>query len=326
MSSEAYDVVVIGGGPGGYPAAIRARQLGLRVALVEREHLGGICLNWGCIPTKALLRTAEVHHLASHASDYGLSIERVDVDLPSVVKRSRKISKRLNTGVKHLLKKNGVDVFDGRGRLGGSGRQVVVESADGGVQELATGAVILATGARARVLPGLEPDGQRVWTYKEAMVPETLPRRLLVVGSGAIGIEFASFYRELGAEVTVVEALPRILPVEDEEISGLAHKQFTKRGIAIHVGATVSSLEHGTDDVTATIETSEGEKRVETFDRVILAIGIVGNVEGPGTRGHRCPGRSDAHRDERVDGDRGTRRLRDRRRGRTAVARAQGDP
>ncbi len=287
MAETEFDLIVLGGGPGGYVAAIRAAQLGGKVALVEREHLGGICLNWGCIPTKALLRTAEIYHYMQHAGDYGLSVEGAAYDLDKVVKRSRKIAARLSGGVKHLLKKNKVSVFDGHGRLDGaqgSLRKVQVSQDGTGVADLTAKYVVLASGARARQLPGLESDGELVWTYKEALVPEALPKSLLVVGSGAIGIEFASFYRTMGAEVTVVEILPRILPVEDEEISAFAHKAFEKQGMKILTGAAVKSLNKGKDQVTATIEAG-GETRELTVERVISAVGIVGNVEELGLEG-----------------------------------------
>ena len=280
MADTSFDVIVVGGGPGGYVAAIRAAQLKLKTALIERAHLGGICLNWGCIPTKALLRTAEIYHYLSHPDDYGLSAKAVTFDIGKVVKRSRAVAARLSSGVGHLLKKNKVAVFDGHGRLDGKGK-VRVEEDGKAVAELSGKHIILATGARARSLKGLEPDGKLVWTYMEAMVPEVMPKSLLVVGSGAIGIEFASFYRTLGAEVTVVEILPQILPVEDEEISAQARTAFEKQGMTIHTGTTVAGLKKDVKGVTATIE-AEGKKSELAVERVILAVGIVGNVEDIG--------------------------------------------
>ncbi len=285
MADGSFDLIVLGGGPGGYVAAIRAAQLGLKTAVVERADLGGICLNWGCIPTKALLRTAEVYHLMTHAADYGLTAGgEVGVDIAAIVKRSRAVSRRLSNGVKFLLKKNKVAVIAGHGRLAGKGR-LTVTGADGGETVYQAPHIILAPGARARALPGIEPDGELIWTYKEAMVPETLPRSLLVVGSGAIGIEFASFYRTLGADVTVVELLPRILPVEDEEISALARKAFEKQGIRIHTGAQVTSLQRSAKHVTAVLDLGDGKTGNLTVDRVILAVGITGNVEDLGLEG-----------------------------------------
>ena len=283
MAETSFDIIVVGGGPGGYVTAIRAAQLGLKTACVEREHLGGICLNWGCIPTKALLRSAEIGHLLQHADAYGFSASNVTFDLKKVVDRSRKVANQLSAGVKHLLKKNKVEVFDGHGRLNGPGK-LKVEKDGKPVADLAAKNIILATGARARALPGLEPDGKLVWTYKEAMVPPTMPKSLLVVGSGAIGIEFASFYRTLGAEVTVVEVLDRVLPVEDAEISAFAKKAFEKQGMKIMTSATVKALKKGADNVTATVEAG-GKSQDITVDRVILAIGIVGNVENLGLEG-----------------------------------------
>ncbi len=285
--SDTFDLIVIGGGPGGYVAAIRGAQLGLRVACVEREHLGGICLNWGCIPTKALLRSSEVHHLLQHAGDYGFSVDNIRFDAAKIVARSRAVASQLSRGIGHLLKKNKVTVVDGSGRLDGVAgglRKVAVTAKDGKVTALTARNVILATGARARALPGLEPDGRLVWTYKEAMVPPAMPKSLLVVGSGAIGIEFASFYLNMGVKVTVVEVMDRILPVEDEEISAFAHKAFLKQGMVIHTGATVKALKKGADSVTATIEAA-GKASEITVDRVILAVGIVGNTEGIGLEG-----------------------------------------
>ena len=279
MTDTSFDVAVVGGGPGGYVAAIRASQLGLRTALVEREQLGGVCLNWGCIPTKTLLHTADLYREMRQAERYGLAAEP-SFDLDKVVSRSRAVAGQLNGGVKFLMRKHKVEVFDGEGRLtGGGGLDVAKDGA--AVAALEAKHVILATGARPRSLPGLEPDGRLVWTYREAMTPETMPRSLLVIGSGAIGVEFASFYHALGAEVTVVEVLPRILPVEDEEISAFARDQFEKQGIAIHTGTTVESLAKGADGVTASIATEEGALEA-AFDRAILAVGVTGNVEGLG--------------------------------------------
>ena len=275
MADTQFDLIVVGGGPGGYVAAIRAAQLGLKTALVEREHLGGICLNWGCIPTKALLRSAEIFRHLQHLDAYGLSAEKTSFDLAKVVKRSRGVASQLSGGVKHLLKKNKVTVVDGHAKLQGPGKLVV--DAVGYTAKN----IILATGARARSFPGLQPDGKLIWTYKEAMVPAEMPKSLLVVGSGAIGIEFASFYNALGAQVTVAEVLDRVLPVEDEEISALARKSFEKQGMRIITGAKVGALQAGANSVTATIEAG-GKAETLTFDRVILALGIVGNVEDIG--------------------------------------------
>jgi dihydrolipoamide dehydrogenase len=286
MAETKFDLIVVGGGPGGYVAAIRAAQLGMKAAVVEREHLGGICLNWGCIPTKALLRSAEVFHQIKHADSYGLAVSGVSFDTKKIVERSRKVAGQLSAGVKFLLKKNKVTVFDGHGRLAGRGKLAVTKGGKP-VAELSAKHIVLATGARARSLPGLEPDGKLVWTYKEAMVPPALPKSLLVIGSGAIGIEFASFYRTFGVEVTVVEVLPRILPVEDEEISAFAHKAFEKQGIKIQTAATVKGLKRNANAVTATIS-ANGASGEATFERVILAVGIVGNVEDIGLEGTRA--------------------------------------
>ena len=273
------DILIIGGGPGGYVAAIRAAQLGMKVTLVEREHLGGICLNWGCIPTKALLRSAEMMTNIKHADVYGISVKDISFDVKKIVDRSRKVASQLSGGVKHLLKKNKVDVMDGSARLLGKGKVEVTRGNE--ETEITAKHIIIATGARARSLPGLEADGKVVWTYKEAMVPDIMPKTLLVVGSGAIGIEFASFYRALGAEVTVVEVMDRVLPVEDEEISAIAKKSFEKQGMKIMVGATVKKLDRGTNSVMATIEQG-GQAIQATFERVIMAVGITGNSENLG--------------------------------------------
>ncbi len=283
MTEISFDLIVLGGGPGGYVAAIRAAQLGLKTALIEAEHLGGICLNWGCIPTKALLRSAEVYHTLQNAGDYGISVKGLGFDLKKIVDRSRKVSARLNAGIGHLLKKNKVTVFDGFGRLAGPGK-LHVEKDGKAVADLTAKHIILATGARARVLPGLEPDGKLIWTYKEALVPDTVPKRLLVVGSGAIGIEFASFFNTLGSEVTVVEVLGQVLPVEDEEISKFALKAFKSQGMKIMTSATVKSLKKAQNTVTATV-VAGGKSQDITVDRVIMAVGIVGNTENIGLEG-----------------------------------------
>jgi dihydrolipoamide dehydrogenase len=283
MADQNFDLAVIGAGPGGYVAAIRAAQLGMTVAVIEREHLGGICLNWGCIPTKALLRTSEIYHTLHHLDEYGLSAKDVSYDATKVVARSRKVAKQLSDGVKFLLKKNKVTVIDGTGSLAGKGRIAITEDGKP-LDGVAAKHIILATGARARALPGLEPDGRLVWTYKEAMIPTAIPKSLLVVGSGAIGIEFASFYRTMGSDVTVVEVLDRVLPVEDDEISAFARKAFEKQGIKILTSAKVAKLDKGKDSVKATIEQAGGKTEI-TVERVILAIGITGNVEDIGLEG-----------------------------------------
>lgn len=281
MSSNAFDVIVIGGGPGGYVAAIRAAQLGMKAAVVEREHLGGICLNWGCIPTKALLRTSEVYHLMQHAGDFGLSAGEIGFDIDAIVKRSRGVAGRLSGGVGMLLKKNKVTVIDGEATLEeAAGAPLVVVGKD----RYAAKHVILATGARARTVPaaGLEPDGDKVWTYKEAMVPTSMPKSILVIGSGAIGIEFASFYKTMGADVTVVEMMDRVLPVEDEEISAMAAKAFKKQGMSLMTGAQVEKLDKSGAGVKVHVKTSKGKTEIVEVEKVILAIGIVGNVENLG--------------------------------------------
>ena len=279
MASNLFDLIVLGAGPGGYVAAIRASQLGLNVAVVEREHLGGICLNWGCIPTKAMLRSAEVYHLAERAKEFGLSAEKISFDLNKIVERSRKISNQLNQGVGHLLKKNKVTVFSGEAKLLDRSN---VSINNGGKYEKITGKnIVLATGARARELPGMEADGDLVWTYKHALTPSRMPKKLLVIGSGAIGVEFASFYNTLGANTTIVEVLNRILPVEDEDVSSLAAEQFAKQGMTIKTGAKVQKLEKKKNQVVASID-CKGVTEVLEFDTVISAVGIIGNIEGLG--------------------------------------------
>jgi len=288
MADTSFDVIIIGSGPGGYVAAIRSAQLGFKTAIVEKAYLGGICLNWGCIPTKALLRSAEIFHYMQHAKDYGLSAEKVGYDAKAVVQRSRAVSKRLNDGVGFLMKKNKVSVIWGEAAIDAPGRITVKKSAaeapKGALGEGAYQAkhIIIATGARPRVLPGLESDKKLIWTYFEAMVPERVPKSLLVVGSGAIGIEFASFFHTMGSDVTVVEVLPQILPVEDAEIAAFARKRFEKEGIKIRTSTKVTKLEKKGDSVVATIDDGKGKPEVAEFERVISAVGVVGNVENLG--------------------------------------------
>jgi dihydrolipoamide dehydrogenase len=273
---DTYDLIVLGSGPGGYVAAIRAAQLGLKTAIVEREKLGGICLNWGCIPTKALLRTSEINHYLTHANAYGLSAEKVSFDLAKIVDRSRKVAGQLNAGVKGLMKKNKITVLEGEGAITGKGALSV--SKDGKTTGLAAKNIIIATGARARDLPFAKADGNRIWTYRHAMVPKEMPTKLLVIGSGAIGVEFASFYSDMGADVTIVEMLDRILPVEDEEVSAFVHKQLTKQGMKIHVSSGVDKLEATGSGVRAVLKGGAAED----FSHAIVAIGIVPNSEAIG--------------------------------------------
>jgi dihydrolipoamide dehydrogenase len=283
MAAENFDIVVVGGGPGGYVGAIRASQLGMKVALVERENLGGICLNWGCIPTKALLRASEINHLLHTLDAYGFAADNIRYDFAKVIKRSRGVAGQLSGGVKHLMKKNKVAVFDGHAKLAGPGKVSVTKDGKA-VADIAAKHILLATGARARVLPGMEPDGKLIWSYREAMVPAAMPTSLIVVGSGAIGSEFASFYLNMGAKVTLVEVMDRILPVEDAEISAFVHKAFAKQGMAILTGARVQGVRKGADSVTAVIEAG-GKVQEITADRLISAVGIVGNVEDLGLEG-----------------------------------------
>jgi dihydrolipoamide dehydrogenase len=294
--AESYDVIIIGAGPGGYVAAIRAAQLGLKTAIVEREHLAGICSNWGCIPTKALLRSAEVMHLASHAKNYGLTLDgEIKPDLKAIVERSRGIAARMNGGVGILMKKNKVDVIWGEAKISKPGEIVVSKTSKKPMEPQAPPPknakgegtykakhIIVSTGARPRVLPGIEPDGKLIWTYFEAMVPAKMPKSLIVMGSGAIGIEFASFYRTMGVDVTVVELMPQVMPVEDAEISKFAQKQFEKQGMKFMLEAKVAKVEKGSDSVTAHIETKDGKVEKLTADRLISAVGVQGNVENLG--------------------------------------------
>ena len=293
--ANSYDVLIIGSGPGGYVTAIRAAQLGLKTAIVEREHLGGICLNWGCIPTKALLRTAEIYHYMQHAEDYGLSAEKVGFNPTEIVKRSRGVSAQLNGGVGHLLRKNKVDVIWGEAKISKAGEVVVGKPEKKAFEPqnpvpknvLGEGTyqakhIIVATGARPRVIPGIEPDGDKIWTYFEAMVPEKMPKSLIIMGSGAIGIEFASFYNALGVDVTVIEMMDRVVPVEDEEISALAQKRFEKAGIRILTNAKVAKVEKSKSGITAFVESKNGKTEKLESEKLISAVGVVGNIENLG--------------------------------------------
>jgi dihydrolipoamide dehydrogenase len=285
MADQNFDLAVLGSGPGGYVAAIRAAQLGMKAAVIERENLGGICLNWGCIPTKALLRSSEINHLLHNLKDYGFAADNIRFDFAAVVKRSRAVAKQLSSGVAHLLKKHKVTVFDGDGKLAGAGT-LAVEKDGKPVATVKAKHIILATGARARELPGIEADGKLIWAYRDALVPDMMPKSLLVIGSGAIGIEFASFFLNMGAEVTVVEVMDRVLPVEDAEIGAFARKAFEKQGMKILTSASVKGVKKGANNVTVTVEAA-GRSQDITVDRVISAVGIVGNVEGIGLEGTR---------------------------------------
>ncbi len=282
MADQAFDLVVIGAGPGGYVAAIRASQLGMKTAIVERENLGGICLNWGCIPTKALLRSSEIYHLLHRLDEFGFSAKDIAFDVKKIVERSRKVAAKLSGGVGFLMKKHKITVFDGTARLKGKGAIALTGKDGKPLADISAKHIILATGARARTMPGMEPDGKLIWTYREALVPDIMPKSLLVVGSGAIGIEFASFFSTLGAKTTVVEVLDRILPVEDEEVSKFARKAFEKQGMTIHTGAKVEKLTPAGDGVEVTLSLAGGKSETLNVERVILAIGISGNVENLG--------------------------------------------
>ena len=281
--ADQFDLVVVGGGPGGYVAAIRAAQLKMKVAVVEREHLGGICLNWGCIPTKALLKASEINHLLHSLDQYGFSAENVRFDFSKVIKRSRQVSGQLSSGVKGLMKKHKITVYDGQGALVGPGKLAVTKDGKP-VAELAAKDIILATGARARVIPGIEPDGKLIWSYREALVPDIMPKSLVVIGSGAIGSEFASFYQNMGAKVTLIEMMDRILPVEDAEVSAFVQKAFTKQGMTVITGARVQGVRKTADGITAIVEAG-GKVQEIAADRLISAVGIVGNVENIGLEG-----------------------------------------